>query len=133
VTSGDNFLAGPEFSVALENGLPLYDGLVYRRMKFDAICLGNHDFDFGPDITADFINSVRNTVFLSANLDFSQEPVLNTLTTGKKPLLAKSTVVKKRGVKIGIVGATTENLNFISSPRDGAFLYACGFVPRVSP
>ena len=91
-------------------------------MEMDAICLGNHDFDFGPDVTADFINSVGNAPFLSANLDFSGEPALNSLTTGCDALLAKSTVVSKFGRNIGIVGATTENLASISSPRNGTFL-----------
>jgi 5'-nucleotidase len=53
---------------------------------------------------------------LSANLDFSAEPSLQVLVDDG--IIAKSTVVWRWGEKIGIIGATTENLPFISSPRN---------------
>ena len=118
VTSGDNFLAGPEFNASLEKGVPFYDSIALDLIGYDAMCLGNHDFDFGPDTLADFIEGFRGrkVKFLSANLDFSNEPRLAALADRGR--IASSTVVRQNGVKIGIVGATTEKLRFISSPRD---------------
>jgi 5'-nucleotidase len=55
-------------------------------------------------------------VFVSANLDFSGEPRLQSLEGAER--IAGSVVIKERGELIGIVGATTELLAFISSPRD---------------
>ncbi len=54
--------------------------------------------------------------YLSANLDYSGEPFLQALFDEGR--IARSVVVKERGERIGIIGATTPNLRFISSPRD---------------
>ncbi len=118
VTSGDNSLAGPEFQVSLDAGAPFYDALALEAVGFDALCLGNHDFDFGPDVTADFIESFTASPppFLSANLDVSAEPRLDALATSGR--IARSTTVAFGDWTVGIVGATTEVLASISSPRD---------------
>ncbi|ESA32140.1 alkaline phosphatase [Leptolyngbya sp. Heron Island J] len=114
LSSGDNFLAGPEFNASLTDGV-FYDAIALSNAGYDAIILGNHDFDFGPDILADFIGEVDASIpFLSANLDFSAEAALQDLVAAGR--IAKSTVVTKGGEQIGIVGATTPNLPFISSP-----------------
>jgi 5'-nucleotidase len=118
VSSGDNFLAGPAFNASLNDGI-FYDAVVLDLLRYDAIALGNHDFDFGPDILADFIAEFRRPgrpPYLSSNLYFTAEPSLQALVD--RAVIAKSKIVRKRGEKIGIIGATTENLPFISSPRD---------------
>jgi 5'-nucleotidase len=118
VSSGDNFLAGPEFNASLEKGVPYYDGIALDLIGYDALAIGNHEFDFGPDVLEDFIRSFERTAppFLSANLDVSGEPGLSALEAEGR--IAHSTVVKVRGEYVGIVGATTEDLSFISSPRN---------------
>jgi len=117
LSSGDNFLAGPEFNASLAKGVPFYDSTFVTAVGYDALAIGNHEFDFGPDILADFISGVnRSAVFLSANLDFALEPRLKKLE--KWGRIAKSIVVRSGGERIGIVGATTETLNLISSPRN---------------
>ncbi|MFQ5778304.1 MAG: bifunctional metallophosphatase/5'-nucleotidase [Terriglobia bacterium] len=116
VSSGDNFLAGPEFNASLEKGVPFFDSIAMDEVRYDAIALGNHEFDFGPDVLADFIRSFERPVpFVSANLDFSAEPSLQALVDEGR--IARSVVVNE-GERIGIVGATTPNLPFISSPRN---------------
>jgi 5'-nucleotidase len=117
LSSGDNFLAGPEFSASLDHGVPFYDTVVLDLIGYDAVCLGNHDFDFGPDVLADFLAGyVALPTYLSSNLDFSGEPGLQAYVDSGD--LAASTVLTVAGVEVGIIGATTENLSFISSPRD---------------
>ena len=72
ISSGDNFLAGPEFNAGLENGVPFYDTIAMELIGYDAINLGNHDFDFGPDVLADFLDGYTVVPpYVSANLDFS--------------------------------------------------------------
>jgi 5'-nucleotidase len=118
VSSGDNFLAGPEFNAGLDKGVPFYDTIAMDLIGYDAVDIGNHDFDFGPDVLADFIEGYALTQppYLSANLDFSGEPRLQALfDTGD---LAGSVIIKVRGESIGIIGATTPALPFISSPRN---------------
>jgi 2',3'-cyclic-nucleotide 2'-phosphodiesterase (5'-nucleotidase family) len=117
LSSGDNFLAGPEFNASLEKGPPFYDAIGLSMVGYDAIAIGNHEFDFGPDVLADFIESFSTPVpFLSSNLDVSEEPRLQTLA--QQGRIAASTVVEESGERIGIVGATTPQLPFISSPRN---------------
>lgn len=119
LTSGDNFLAGPELAASFA-GTDFYDALALRAIGYDAMVIGNHDFDFGPDFLERFVTEVNggtDTIpFLSANLDLSGEPGLAALEAAG--LVASSTVVSRDGRDIGIIGATTENLPFISSPRD---------------
>ena len=117
LSSGDNFLAGPEFAVSLEQGAPYLDAVALSEVGYDAICVGNHDVDFGPDVLAAFISSFAPmTTFLSANLDVSQEPLLDALAGDG--LLVASVVVDVGGDSVGVIGATTPMLPFISSPRD---------------
>lgn len=123
LSSGDNFLAGPEFTASLNTG-PLggrtyYDAIALTSIGYDAIQLGNHDFDFGPDLLADFIGQVSTSTdpsYLGANLDFSGEAALQALVTSGK--IAPSKIVTTGGMQIGIVGAVTPDLPLISSPGD---------------
>jgi 5'-nucleotidase len=115
LSSGDNFLAGPEFNASLENGVPFYDAIGLELVGYDAICIGNHEFDFGPDTFADFVSSFTDGVpFLSANLNYAGEPNLVALESAGR--LKKSTIVTTGGRQVGIVAATTPDLPFISSP-----------------
>ena len=118
VSSGDNFLPGPEFNASLQNGLPFYDAVALSEVGYDALAIGNHEFDFGPDVFADFIESFSapRPPFLSANLDVSAEPRLAALAaTGT---VARRTVAVVDGRRVGIVGATTPLLRQLSSPRN---------------
>lgn len=115
VSSGDNFLAGPEFNASLENGVPFFDTVALDLVGYDAISLGNHDFDFGPDVLADFIRGFESDVtFVSANLDFSGESELQELADEGR--IAESVVVEKSGELIGVIGIITPDLPFLTSP-----------------
>ena len=114
ITSGDNFLAGPEFNAGIDAGTS-YDALALGAAGFNALCLGNHDFDFGPNYLATFASSFpADQTFLSCNIDFSGEPALQALVDAGR--IAASKVVDVDGVPVGIIGATTPNLPFVSSP-----------------
>lgn len=125
IYAGDTFLAGPEFQASLDSGVPgsrtFYDALAISRIGYDASIIGNHEFDFGPQVLAEFIGdaqSTNTTHYLSANLDFSGEADLDALATAGTIAPSKVvTVAVPGGTKqIGIIGATTTNLPFISSP-----------------
>ena len=116
ISSGDNYLAGPRLNASLADPNEFYDALVYTEGGFDAITIGNHEFDLGPDLLADFIEAADDIPFVSANLDVSGEPRLAALEDDGR--IAGSTVVEKAGRKIGVVGATYEDLASISSPRN---------------
>ena len=116
LTSGDNFLASQELNVSLARDGALYDSIALSGL-YDAMALGNHDFDLGPEVTARFIEGFDPAVtFLSANTDFSGEPVLQALVDSG--VLAGSTVVETGGQQVGVIGAVTPQLRNISTPRN---------------
>lgn len=118
VSSGDNFLAGPEFNASLARGLPYYDSIGLGLIGYDAIAIGNHEFDFGPEVLARFITGVlpQPAPFLSANLDVTPELGLHLLSHFDR--IAASTVIDVEGRPVGIIGATTPELAFISNPGE---------------
>jgi 5'-nucleotidase len=117
LSSGDNYLAGAQFNASLAKGVPFYDSIGMRAVGYDAIGIGNHDFDFGPDTFADFIAGFSaRTPFVSANLDVSAEPRLAALAAAHR--IVPSVVVREGGELIGIVGATTPTMPTISSARN---------------
>ncbi|CAN5848143.1 5'-nucleotidase C-terminal domain-containing protein [soil metagenome] len=118
VSAGDNFLASPELQASFDKGVPWYDAIALDSLNYDAFTIGNHEFDFGPEALADFINSFEGNddIFLSANLDFSAVPALAALVEAGR--IRPSVVVRERGERIGIIGATTPDLREVSSPGD---------------
>jgi 5'-nucleotidase len=118
LSSGDNFLAGPEFNASLAKGVPYYDTIAMDLIGYHAVAIGNHDFDFGPEVLASFIQGYERTQppYLSSNLVFAGEPLLQALEDEGR--IAASTVVRFGRNFVGIIGATTPALRFISSPRN---------------
>ncbi|MQA78932.1 MAG: bifunctional metallophosphatase/5'-nucleotidase [Streptosporangiales bacterium] len=117
VSGGDNFLGGPEFAASMEKGVPFYDSLAVRNMDLDTSAIGNHEFDFGPDTLADFIEGFEgDPPFISTNLDFSKEPRLDALVDSRD--IRRSRIIFTGGTRVGVIGITTPELPTISSPRD---------------
>lgn len=72
---------------------------VLNAMGFDAVCLGNHEFDNGMDELARRLRNLEVTA-LCANYDFSKTPLSG--------LVQPYTIVEKAGRKIGIIGLLTD-------------------------
>jgi len=133
ISSGDHFLASPELNATLQTlsddnpgDGTFFDARVLDAIGYDAIVLGNHDFDFGPEFLADFIERLPSTPFLSANVIFTGEPRLRALVVSGR--LAKSAVVTKGNNNDGIIGVTTEELAHLSSPGNVSVLDAAASV-----
>jgi 5'-nucleotidase len=126
ISSGDNFLAGPTFdaSLSLPPGSQFYDSRLLELVGYDAVAIGNHEFDFGPAVLADFIEGIPGVPFLSANLDVAADADLGPLATAGR--IAPFTVVTKGGEQIGIIGATTEILPSIATPGPDVIVNAVG-------
>jgi len=117
VSSGDNYLPSAQFQASLDKGIPYYDAIAMDLIGYDASAIGNHEFDFGPDVFANFVKSFKSrTAFVSSNLDFSGEPAFDRLV--RKGIVTRSAIIREEGEKFGIVGATTPLLPVISSPRN---------------
>lgn len=115
LSSGDSILSGPELSASLTEDGPFYDAIALGLIGYDALTIGNHEFDLGPDLMARLVEEVGDAPFISANLDMSGEPALQALVDRGR--IVSSVVVTGGDHRIGVIGATTPDLAFISSPR----------------
>ena len=116
LSTGNNFLPGAVFDLSMKKGLPYYDAIALDIIGIDAISLGSHDFDLGPDVLANFIGSFHYSkpVFLAANLNFSDENKLKSLK--RAGYIAKSTIIERGKNRFGVIGVVTPKLKEISSP-----------------
>ena len=109
--------------VVLDAGDPFQGSLFYTTYKgaaeaefmeaigYDAMAVGNHEFDDGPAGLAGFINKVSFPV-ISGNLDLSGEPLLQ----GK---VKKHVILDVGGKKVGIISALATDTVDTSSPGPG--------------
>ena len=128
VHAGDAYLSSPTLECGVTEGNPLFDAVAHDAVGYDALVIGNHEFDSGPDLLERFIRASGARPFLSANLDFTREPGFADLLDGdgliEPPVedgrvLGRSMVVTDAatGARFGLVGATTPGLPVISVPR----------------
>jgi len=74
-------------------------------MKTDAACLGNHEFDNGLEFLAKMVKQAKFP-FVATNLDFSGTPM--------DGLTKKYHIIKRNGIKIGIIGLTVNPDGLVS-------------------
>jgi len=124
VSSGDNFLASQVFTAGLAlDDEPLYDALALRGL-YEAMSFGNHDFDFGPEVAARFVDDFANgplsdpVAFVATNLDVSAEPALQALVDKGRIVPSLVYTDPTSGLDVGVVSAVTPRLPNISSPRN---------------
>ncbi|UWQ15213.1 5'-nucleotidase/apyrase family protein [Aliiroseovarius sp. M344] len=79
-----------------------------NKMGYDAMTVGNHEFDDGPEVLSGFMDAVDFPVLMS-NADVSGEELL----AGK---LAKSTIIERGGEKLGLIGLTPQDTDELASP-----------------
>ena len=80
---------------------------VQHAVGTDAMALGNHEFDNGPDTLGRYLDAARFPV-LAANVDATAEPAL--------AKLLPHTVLERGPLRIGLIGLTTEETRTSSSP-----------------
>jgi 2',3'-cyclic-nucleotide 2'-phosphodiesterase (5'-nucleotidase family) len=129
-----NAVTGSTISLAPSTNHPIgaVDIAIHNLIGVEASTIGNHEFDLGSRVFRDTFIAGSGWVgaqfpYLSANLDFSADADLssrftNTATAvgleeaaSQKGRIVPSAVVTKNGEKIGLVGATTQILEKISS------------------
>lgn len=81
-----------------------------NKLGYDAMTVGNHEFDDGPEVLRGFMDAVEFPVLMS-NADVSGEPLL-------ADVLMKSTVIEQGGEKIGLIGLTPQDTDELASPGD---------------
>ncbi|MEP7291753.1 MAG: metallophosphoesterase, partial [Chloroflexota bacterium] len=84
--------------------------LIMNAIGYDAMTLGNHEFDNGDQNLAEFVDGVLFPV-VTANVDFSASESL----AGKIPPYA---ILDVGGEQVGIIGLVTPETPIASSPSD---------------
>ncbi len=82
-----------------------------NRLGFDAMVLGNHEFDKGADFLARFLDYAHIPI-LGANVS---APGVPRLSRKLKPYV----ILSYGGERVGVIGLTTKDTRFISSPGPG--------------
>ncbi|TDL74230.1 multifunctional 2',3'-cyclic-nucleotide 2'-phosphodiesterase/5'-nucleotidase/3'-nucleotidase [Palleronia sediminis] len=79
-----------------------------NALGYDAMTVGNHEFDDGPEVLRGFAEAIEFPILMS-NADLSGEPLL-------KDVIEKSTVIEKDGERIGLIGLTPQDTDELASP-----------------
>lgn len=75
-------------------------------LKYDAVTLGNHEFDYGMDVLEDIVKKAKFPI-VSTNYDFSGTPINDYI----KPYL----VINKNGIRIGVIGVNVNPSGLIAT------------------
>ncbi|WP_375459038.1 choice-of-anchor I family protein [uncultured Enterovirga sp.] len=138
LAGGDNIIPGPFLNAGADPSLnPIVGGTtalgrpdiaIYNAFGVSASALGNHEWDLGSSVLNGAYAPASGWVgaqfpYLSADLDFSGDSFIRgTVVAGGQEAssirgkVAPSAIVTEGGERIGIVGATTQVLERISSP-----------------
>ncbi len=86
-----------------------------NMVGFDAMAVGNHEFDDGPEVLASFVDKVDFPV-LFANTDLANEPLLKDKV---RPFVTKEV----GGETVGIIGLLAEDTDELASPGPNVPFY----------
>jgi len=101
--AGDLFQGTPEGN--LSRGRIVVDFM--NEMGYDAVAIGNHEFDFGPAIPKSIAKNLKAS-FLGAN-------VIDEATGTRVPWLKSHTFALIKGVNVLIVGLTTSGMKSVTA------------------
>ncbi|MGV8118996.1 MAG: bifunctional metallophosphatase/5'-nucleotidase [Candidatus Xenobiia bacterium LiM19] len=119
LVDGGDCATGTAFSDALY-GIPVIDYM--NSVGYEAMTVGNHEFDWGTGKLMAMQERAKFP-FLAANLIDSR--------TGRVPQYAQPyIIIEKEGVRIGIVGLTTQNITILQNPSRVKNLH---FLPPEEP
>jgi 5'-nucleotidase len=96
---------------------------IMTAMGYQAMAVGNHEFDNGPEGLAKFLGMVKFPV-ITSDADFSGEPSL----AGK---IQPYTVLEVAGERIGVIGLTPPDTAELSSP--GKVTFSSDLAGKVQP
>lgn len=124
LNAGDNF-QGTMFYNTWKGSAEV---MMLNHLRFDAVTLGNHEFDSGPEQLASALRGEPVTIAgeaypteaarfitVASNTDASAVPQL-------AEKLVKRAIIHKGGNSYGIIGVTTETTANVSSPGEVRFL-----------
>ncbi|MDT8324126.1 MAG: 5'-nucleotidase C-terminal domain-containing protein [Bacteroidota bacterium] len=130
--AGDAFIGDPMFNLVALPTQQSPDLQALVAMGCDAMALGNHEFDIGPDLLTgvlvntfgllpDYINDT-DIPMLSANIDIPTDPMVYPMGAVLDAHVHPCTIVERGPFRIGVIGLTTPATNVVSDPSPVSFL-----------
>jgi 2',3'-cyclic-nucleotide 2'-phosphodiesterase (5'-nucleotidase family) len=120
--SGGDMFQGTALSNVFR-GAPVIE--IMNALNFDAMAIGNHEFDWGRDVL-DHLRTSARFPFLSANVVDGKGGYL----PGVKPYI----LLTRKGIKAAVIGITTPETAFTTKPdnvRGLTFLDPKAVLPRI--
>lgn len=108
LSAGDMFQGVPISNVF--RGKPVLE--MMNTLRFDAMALGNHEFDWGLDTLTEMASG-GGFPFLAANIRSGEKTI---------PWLEPFAIVERKGLRIGIIGVTTVETPVATKPSNVAGL-----------
>ena len=108
IDGGDTLQGSPLTYYCHSQGIPMPCAKVMNDLQYDYFTLGNHDFNYGFDTLADYLQNT-NAQCLCAN-------VLN--TSSALPILPYTVHTLENGLRIGLIGITTHWINLWEKPEN---------------
>ena len=133
---------GDMFQGTLESNLAEGADIVraYNQLGYSAVAIGNHEFDYGPvgpKATPDDGDDPRGALkarAAEAKFPFVASNILDTKTGARIdwPNAPASTLVEVAGVKVGIIGASTESTPLTTMPANFVGLQIAPPAPAIA-
>lgn len=106
ISSGDMFQGGAESNITY--GKVVIDAM--NIIGFDAMSIGNHEFDWDEEVLIE-MEKEMDFPLLGINV-FYEENNNNDINSLNKPsYLSNSVIIKKEGIKVGIIGSIMPNID----------------------
>lgn len=103
LSSGDMFQGGAESNIT--KGSVVIESM--NAIGFDSMTVGNHEFDWGEE-TLKSMAEQMNFPLLGINVFYETDDLDNLI---RPSFLSPSTIVKKEGIKVGIIGSIMQNID----------------------
>ncbi|XP_032670462.1 apyrase isoform X2 [Odontomachus brunneus] len=110
LNAGDNFQGTIWYNLHRWNVTALF----MNKLPHDALTIGNHEFDHKIEGIVPFLRYVKAPIVVT-NIDDSEEPSM-------QHLYEKSTIIKRGGKRIGIIGVILSSTNMIANTGKLKFL-----------
>ncbi len=81
-----------------------------NKLGYDAMTVGNHEFDDGPEVLRGFVDAVDFPILMS-NADYASEPLLD-------DVIKSAVIIERGGEKLGLIGLTPQDTPDLASPGD---------------
>ena len=106
LNAGDNFQGSLFYTKYKSDSMKPF----INTIGFDAMTIGNHEFDDGPEELKKFTQDLKGNL-VAANVDVASEPLLQSKWSASK-------ILEVGGRKIGIIGLITHDTSILSSPGE---------------